>query len=189
VCPPAPGILWSLRTVLRSQRARGDSRDPDAGPNVMSDDRSCANHCSRADSDAAEDDGSRAKRRPALHDRLQELPIGLGLKSPGSRGRAWELVVHKKNAVSNEDFVLDRNASTDERMTLYLAVGSNRDSPLDLDERADARAVADHAAVDVRKGMNDHAAPEVDVVEQSVHSRVRGAGASGQLGYAPFSVQ
>lgn len=176
----------SLLSPILRERAGRYSCNRYAGCNIPRDDRSGADHRSGADSDAAEDYYSRAERRSTFYDRFLKLPVGLRLNGAGFRGSSREPVVHEKNTVSNEDLVLDRHARADERMALNLAVGTDRDLPLDLDERAHAGTLADLAAVEVRERMQYDVATQLDVVEKSIERLVGGAGTGCQARYAPF---
>ena len=76
----------------------------------------------------------------------------------------------------DEDAVFKRDAGADEGVALDLAARAHDRSGLNLDERPDARLVADAAAVQVREGLDDHPVAELDVGDEAMGRLVRGAG-------------
>src|SRR5438128_720778 len=159
---------------------RRDSGDRLAGRDVPRHDGAGAHDRAFADPDAAEDDRTRAEARSVLDDRLQQLPVVAGLEAALVRRRAWELVVDEHDAVADEDLVADLDSVAHEGVALHLAALADRRAALDLHERADARLVADPAAVEVRERPDDDAVAERDVVDQPVRSVVDGCVSHGR---------
>jgi hypothetical protein len=77
--------------------------------------------------------------------------------------------------VTDENLALHAHAFADERVALDLAARPDLDTPLHLDERADARMVADPAAVQVRERVHDDSIAELDVLNQAVRRIVAGS--------------
>jgi hypothetical protein len=78
-------------------------------------------------------------------------------------GSARDQIVDKGYSVTDEDFVFDRYAFADKRVRRDLAAPAYPRVFLNFDERANLRAVADLAAVEIDEVMNDHVAPKLDV--------------------------
>src|SRR5437762_12821750 len=74
-------------------------------------------------------------------------------------------VVDEHHAVADEDAVLDRHAPAHEAVARDLAVAADHRAALHLDERADARVIADAAPVQVdqRRLWNRNVCTELDV--------------------------
>lgn len=103
-----------------------------------------------------------ADRGPTADTRGDHAPVLLGLKSaPGGGPRVQ--VVDEHHAMPHEDLVFNRYTFTNERVTLNLAVGANRDVFLNLDERADARIVADFTTIEVNERVQGDVFPQPDV--------------------------
>src|SRR5215203_4364242 len=122
-----------------------------------------------AGGDASGDD------RAAADDGRFERPVLLGLRRPvGARG-ARPTVVGEHHAVADEDLVFERHALADEGVARNLAARAHPHALLDLDEGADARLVADAAAVEVDEGVDFNVAPEFyvrgDAAELARHQR------------------
>src|SRR5207248_10733338 len=62
----------------------------------------------------------------------------------------------------------DSHAVADDRVALDLAVRADDSAALDFDIWADARVVADLAAVEVRERVDDDVIAELDIVDQAV---------------------
>src|SRR4051794_4319273 len=93
----------------------------------------------------------------------KQLPVSLGLGLARRIEHARALVVHEHHPVAHEHPVVDADPVADERVALDLAVGAYHGAALDLDERADPRAVAYAAAVQVREREDGDAFAEGDV--------------------------
>ena len=78
-------------------------------------------------------------------------PVGLGLESSFGCAGAWEELVGKHNAVTDEDLVLDRRAFADESVGGDLAANADMAVLLDLDEGADLRSVTDRTPVQIHE--------------------------------------
>ena len=76
--------------------------------------------------------------------------------------------------MADEHLVFDQNAAADERVALNLAIGADRCSRLDLDERADPRPVSDPAAIQISERLDDDPFAELDVIDQAIRGCVRG---------------
>ena len=70
------------------------------------------------------------------------------------------------------DATVGQDVRDDERVTRDLATSADDGAALDLDERADARSVADRASVQVDECLHDDVFAEGDVVEQAARSLV-----------------
>ena len=81
---------------------------------------------------------------------------------PAGRG-AWIVVVDEIDAVTDEDLVFNGHAFADEGVAGNLAVASDRDAFLNLDERADPGAVPDLTTVEIDEVVNVYVATELDV--------------------------
>src|SRR5207247_726684 len=91
------------------------------GGNISRDDRAGSHESSRPDSNAAENDDSRAERGTPFHHRSQKSPVGVALWSAIFTRRARKPVVDEKDPVTDEDLILDLNPAADERVTRDLA--------------------------------------------------------------------
>jgi hypothetical protein len=129
--------------------------------------RARADHGTCTDPHAPEDHGARAEARAVLHRRAQHRPVGFGLQPASRRGRG-PLVVDEDHTVADEHTVADRDAIADERMALDLAARTDDRTALNLDEGADSRLLADAAAIQVGKRVNEDLRPEVHIVDQAV---------------------
>src|SRR5215207_1919424 len=77
------------------------------------------------------------------------------------------LVVHERDAVANEDVVLDSHPVADECVALDLAVRPDLSAALNLDKGADAGVSTDPAAVQIGERMDDDVVAECHLVQQS----------------------
>jgi hypothetical protein len=102
-----------------------------------------------AHADTAHDRRIAAQGGTARDERFGDFPVRFALqRAPGGhRGRID--IVDEHHAVAHENFVLDHDASADERMARNLAARANPRPLLNFDESADARLVADGAAVKI----------------------------------------
>src|SRR2546429_652397 len=141
-------------------RGGGVSDDRRSGRHVFGNNRAGADHCAFANRHAAKNCGAAADTRVPLYDGGNHQPVTRGLPGSISIGGAWNLVINKSDAVSNEDFVFDRHTFADETMTRDFAVAPDTCPLLDFDECSNAGAVADFAAVKIYKMIDDHIAPE-----------------------------
>src|SRR5262249_33482722 len=94
------------------------------------------------------------------HARRRYRPVGVGLQRAIGAAGPREQVVGEADMVTDEDFVLYRDPLTDERVAGDLAALPHHRVFLDLDERPDACAVADRAAIEVDE------AEDLDVTAQ-----------------------
>ncbi len=123
--PYAGGIAGDDRArwhVARHDAARADNR-------AFADGDAAEQHCAGANRGAAADDGRLA------------FPVGFRLKLTGC-GRARETVVDEGDVVTNEYFVLNRDAFADEGVARDLAPATDLRALLDFDERAHFGTVA-----------------------------------------------
>ena len=97
------------------------------------------------------------------HDRWNYLPIQVSLKCAAFSCSARIFIVDENDAVADKNLVLDRDAFTDKAMRGNFAVTAYACTSLNLDERADARAVADLAAIEINEVMDFDVAAELDV--------------------------
>jgi hypothetical protein len=100
---------------------------------------------------AGDDGGVAADGGAALDQGPDQGPVGFGLEAAAGADRARHQVVGEHHAVADEDLVLNRHAVADEAVARDLAVRANHGTALHLDERADARVVADAAAIQVHQ--------------------------------------
>src|SRR6476619_1441736 len=127
-----------------------------------------------ADSQPAQDHGTRPERGTTLHDGPSKLPVAVVEKSPPPRGRPGQVVVDEDDAVADERSVTKRDAIADECVALDLAVGPDRGAPLDLYERDDPSSGADPAAVQIGERLHDDVIPEDHLVDEPIRGIVRG---------------
>lgn len=113
----------------------------------MSNNRARADHCARADLDAAHNHGPAPNRCRATHGGFLHRPVLFRLRRPVAVGRARFTIVDEDHAMADEDFVLDRHAAANEAMAGDLAAPADSGAALDLDEGAQPRVRADFAAV------------------------------------------
>src|SRR3954468_6894473 len=137
--------------------------DDGAGGDASGDDGAGADDGTLADLKAAEDGGVAADGGAAADVRVFEPPVLFGLRRTVGARRARQAVVREHHAVADEDLVFERHALADEGVARNLAARAHRGALLDLDEGADARLVADAAAVEVDEGVNLNVAPEFNV--------------------------
>ena len=119
--------------------------------NVPGDDSAGSNERAFADRDAGDDGGVAADRCCALHAGDFNLPVGLSLKAAVGIGRARMAVVGEHDAMTDEDFVFDDHAFTDESVRRDLATRTDRGVLLDLDKGSDLRVAADRATVQIHQ--------------------------------------
>src|ERR1700741_4109192 len=138
--------------LQRPRRVPGHHR---AGRHVARDDRAGADDGSLTHRHAAEDRGTGPDARAIADARADQLPVLAGLQRTVAVDGAGVLVVHEDDAVADEAPVADLDPVADVGVALDLAVAPDRHAAGDLDERADARPVADLAAVQVRELVDD----------------------------------
>src|SRR5215204_3172805 len=165
----------SSLVTYHSKNSRRVAGDDGAGGDASGDDRAGADDGARADFESAEDGGVAADGGAAADDRVFERPVRLGLRrAVGARG-ARPTVVGEHHAVADEDLVFERHALADEGVARNLAARAHPHALLYLDEGADARLVADAAAVEVDEGVELNVAPEFyvrgDAAELARHQR------------------
>ena len=180
--PGHPGEPPATRPCSRRRRRR--IRLADTGRyachrrpwrHVARDHRAGADECADTDAHSTEDDGARTDRRPVLDERSKQLPVR---PPPGARRSA----VVARGCLSFTNMTpcptnTSSSISTPSQTKVWLWILQRspiRDTPLDLDEGADSRAVSDRAAVEIRERMDDNILAERDVVEQPIWSVVRG---------------
>src|SRR3954469_19729448 len=89
-----------------------------------------------------------------------DLPVRFGLKLTVILRRPRKRIVDKHHAMTDENTVFNCHPFTNERMTGYLAVPSNRRILLDLNKRADFRVIAYTATVKVDEVREFHVFPQ-----------------------------
>src|SRR5712691_7097947 len=105
----------------------------------------------------------RADRRTAPHGGRLDFPVELRLELARRGRRARIGVVDERDAVPDEDLILDGDAFADERVARNLAATAHLRVLLDLDERADFGFVANLAAVQVDELPKRDVVPQLDV--------------------------
>jgi len=159
----ATQILISIPQSAIGNYPRWISCDSRPGRNIFRDDGAGAHDGVFADRDAAQDRRIATDARPRFHNCRDHFPVGIALQRAALGRRARILVVDKNDAMANENFVFDGHAFADETVTRDFAVAADARAFLNLNERADARSVADLAAVKIYEVMNFDIAPEFDV--------------------------
>src|SRR5215469_12513463 len=119
------------------------------GRDVAYDHRARANQGALSDLDSAHHNRAASDRSAPAHHGVLHLPVALGLRRAVGGGRARISVVDEDDAVTNEDFVLDGDARTYERMAGDLASPADLRVTLDFDERSNPRVVTNLAAVEI----------------------------------------
>jgi hypothetical protein len=140
--------------------AAGDSG---ACRNIFRNDGTRADDRALTDGDPAQDGGVAADAGLGSHDRRNYLPIKPSLQCAAFGCRARIFVVDENDAMADENLIVDRDAFTDKAMRGNFAVAADARTFLDLDKRADARAVADLTAIEINEVMDFDVAPEFDV--------------------------
>src|SRR5262245_4186088 len=130
-----------------SQESRWVPRHHGIRRHVAGDDATGPNDGVLADDHSREDRCSRPDRRALSHERWLHLPVHLGLHVPCRGRRARVGRIDEGDTVPDEDVVLDRHALADEGMTRDLAPTADFGILLNLDERANLRAISDFAAI------------------------------------------
>src|SRR5881227_1981867 len=158
-------ITFGLSLVTRHcfYYSCGIAGDDRAGGNVFSYYRARADYRALAYLDAAEDGRVRADGCAAADDCRFELPVRFGLRRAVFARGAGTAVVDEHDAVADEDFVLDADALADEGVARNLAARAYARALLDFDEGADARLVADAAAVEVDEAVDSNVAAQDNV--------------------------
>src|SRR5262249_37714073 len=118
--------------------------------------------------------GVRPDRRAPPYPCPHEDPIVFGGEPSLLVDRARLLVVDEHHAVPHEDFVLDHDSVTDERVALDLAALADHSTTLALDERADPSPGTDPATVEIGERVDGHVFAELDVGDQTIWRVVRG---------------
>ena len=135
----------------------------DACGNIFGNDGARADDGALTDGDPAQDSGVAPDAGLGLHNRRNDVPVKFSLECAACGCRARILVVDEDDAMADENFVFDRDAFTDKAMRGNFAVATYACTFLDFDERADARAVADLAPVEINEVMNFDVAAQLDV--------------------------
>ena len=129
----------------------------------MSNNRARADHCARADLDAAHDHGPAPNRCRATHGGFLHRPVLFRLRRPVAVGRARFTIVDEDHAMADEDFVLDRHAAANEAMAGDLAVLSDSRVLLNLNKSPDFRVVTDFATIKIDELRQLDVLTELDV--------------------------
>src|SRR5262249_38862742 len=117
----------------------------------------------RADCHAAHDSRAAANAGAVSYQRGNCLPIVIGLQAAVCGGGAGNFIVDEGNPVTNEDFIFNLDAFTDERMAGDFAATADAGAFLNLDEGTDSGFVSDFAAVEIYKVMNNDVAAQSDI--------------------------
>lgn len=116
---------------------------------IACDDRSCPDHGTLSDGDAAKDDCTAANGCASFHTRWDDLPVVFRLQLPVVGCGARIQVIDKHHTVSYENVVFDGYAFANEGVGRNFAAISNDGIFLHFDEGADLGFIADSAAVKV----------------------------------------
>src|SRR5207247_5811005 len=116
-----------------------------------------------ADRHTAKNGRVAADARASFHGGRHDGPIGISLHRAFVGHRPRVSVVNEIDAVADEDFVFDRDASTDKAVARQFAVAADAGAFLDFDERADLCPVTDFAAVEVDEVVDDYVPAELNV--------------------------
>src|SRR5262249_55882486 len=118
--------------------------------------RARPDQCADAHGYSAEDGRVAADRCPGPDQGPDDLPVCIRLERAVRVHRPRVGVVDEHHAVTDEHAVLYGDAFTDEGVARDLAAGSDGGALLDLHERADPRAAADAAPVEVDELRMEH---------------------------------
>ena len=117
------------------------------------------------DRHAAHDHRTTADRSAPVHQNRGHLPIfRAGAPPPNRRTRL--LVIDEDHSVTDENFILEREAFAKKAVGRNLAAGPNPHITLDLDERPDRRLGANCAPVEVHelRMMNNNSSTKLDII-------------------------
>ena len=139
--------------VAGSEKSRGVADHHVARGYVLGYDGAGANQGVSPDGDAAHDDRAAADACPPTNSRRHRFPVLFGLRQSAGRG-ARIGIVDEDDAMTHEDLILDRHALADKGVAGDLAAGADHRVFLDFHEGANARFVADPAAVKINEAVD-----------------------------------
>src|SRR5262249_2668306 len=90
-------------------------------------------------------------------------PVVISLQAAFAGRRARHLVIYEGYAVTDKDFVLDRNTFADESVARDFAASPDAGSFLNLDEGADSAFIANFAAVQIYEMIDDDVVTQFDI--------------------------
>src|SRR5215813_13130653 len=130
---------------LRWQDSGRIPRHRRSSGNVPGHDRPGAYDCIFTDGHTTKDCRAAANAGAAFDDRGNRPPVVISLQAAFAGRRARHLVIYEGYAVTDKDFVLDRNTFADESVARDFAASPDAGSFLNLDEGADSAFIADFA--------------------------------------------
>lgn len=122
--------------------------------------RTSSHKCAFTHSDSAKNDGTAADRGTPTNTSCHHIPIDWSLRLAGLRRGAGIEVIDEHYPVTDENFVLDRDTFTKERVTRDFATGTDRHPSLDFDKSSDTCVVTDLAAIEINEAMQHHVLPQ-----------------------------
>src|SRR5438067_1988646 len=114
---------------------------------IVSDQRTRADHSAFADFNSAHDDCAAAYRGALANHRPLQSPILFTLRLAVSSRRPWIAIVDENDAMADKYFVLNQYPRADECMARNLALAADARVALNFHECPDAGIVADFASV------------------------------------------
>jgi len=160
-----PGFL-SLNTSQKFRRIAGDDS---VGRNVFDDDASGAHDGIFSDGHTAKNGCIGADGGVFFHSGGDDFPVCLGLQFAAGSDRTGVAVVDEHDPVAHEHVITELDAFADEGVALDFAVFTDAGVLLHLNEWTDPGAVADGAAVQVDKIVQEDVFAESDGVGYFFH--------------------
>src|SRR5439155_12354633 len=151
----AASLPFILSLVFRGEdpeESRRVARDDAVRRHVARHDAAGGDDGVLADDDLGQDGCAGPDRRAFPDERGFDGPVSRRLKLSRLRRRSRIRVVDERDAVSDEDLVLDSHAFTDEGVARDLAASTDGGILLDFDEGSNFGFVADFAAVQIDEG-------------------------------------